>query len=568
MKSPFINFKTIEDEKLGKYIFVMKKIMMKKLLLLSLILTATLTFAQQDALVFLEAKDPTVVTAALANPITILTQAAIDRKNAQGIAIDERDVPLNEIYKAAIENSAGISVLAKSKWLNAVYVRGSESNINNLLNLAYVTEVEFMDQDLNTPANRPFTPDKFEIENQSASRPAYNYGSAANQTEMLNVDYLHEQDYTGENILVAYMDNGYPNVLTNPAYATLRNEGRLLGYYDFVSRIEDPTGTGSHGASTLSDAAAFLNGQFVGTAPNASYYLFITEDDNSETPAEEAYWVEALERADSLGVYVTNTSLGYQDFDNSNYDHQYSDLDGQTTLAARGSNAAFDKGMINVTSAGNDGNGFGHVATPADAPGSFTIGAVDSNGNYVSFSSYGPTFDGRVKPDVMAQGENAAVVDAFGNVTFSNGTSFSSPITAGAVASLWQAVPNLKNDVVMQAIRESATLYNNPTNTMGYGIPNFGDALNALLLLGNEEYLQETEFALYPNPVTTQLNISFPKSAENAELVLYNVLGKKILQTNITASRNSIDVSELSSGMYIASITSNNKTTSYKIIKQ
>jgi hypothetical protein len=541
--------------------------MMKKLSLLFIVFISAISFAQQDALVFLEAKDPAVVSAALANPISILTQAALDRKNAQGIAIDDRDVPLNETQKAAIEAATGINVLAKSKWMNAVYVRGSETNINNLLNLDFVVDVEFADPTLNRPASgKQFTKDKFEIENQT--RPVYNYGSATNQTEMINVNSLHENDFTGQDIIVAFMDNGYPNVLSNPAYAHVRNEGRLLGYYDFVARVESPNGTGNHGANTFSDAAAILTNQFVGTAPDASYYLFVTEDDNSETPAEEAYWVEALERADSLGVYVTNTSLGYQGFDNSAYDHQYEDLDGQTTIGARGANHGFDKGMINVTSAGNQGNDFGKVATPADAPGSFTVGAVDAGEQYVSFSSRGPNFAGVIKPDVMAKGRDAAIVNQNGNVSEASGTSFSSPIMAGAVASLWQAAPNLKNDVIMQVIRESAHLYNAPTDEMGYGIPNFGDALDALLLLSVEDQMQENNFALYPNPVTTQINISFPKSAENAEFALYNVLGERILQTRINTMKNSIDVSGLSSGMYIASITSNNKTTSYKIIKE
>lgn len=542
--------------------------MMKKLSLLIILFVSTFGLAQtEDALVFLEPKDPVVVAAALANPITILTQAAIDRKNVQGIDIDDRDVPLNEIQKAQIEAAPGITVLAKSKWLNAVYVRGSENNINNLLTLPFVTEVEFADKSLNRPgAGKQFTKDKFEIENQA--RPVYNYGSATNQTEMINVNNLHENDFTGQNIVVAFMDNGYPGVMTNPAYNTLRNEGRLLGYYDFVDRVEDYNGTGSHGASTFSDAAGFLNGQFVGTAPDAAYYLFITEDGYSESPAEEAYWVEALERADSLGVYVTNTSLGYQDFDNPAYDHQYIDLDGLTTIAARGANISFDKGMITVTSAGNDGLDFGYVGTPADAAGSFTIGAVDANENYVYFSSRGPNSAGLTKPDVMAQGLDAAIVGQYGNVTTASGTSFSSPITAGAVASLWSAVPTLKNSVVMQAIRESADRYNNPTNEYGYGIPNFGDALNALLTIGIEEQMLENNFALYPNPVTTHINISFPKSADKAVFALYNILGEKLLEKNIDALRNRIDVSHLASGMYIASITSNNKTTTYKIIKE
>lgn len=538
---------------------------MKKLLLLSVILFCLNSYGQvQDALVFFADKEN--VAASIANPITILSQAAIDRKSNQGIVIDERDVPLNETYKAAISNAAGITVLAKSKWMNAVYVRGSQANIENLEDLSFVSEIEYMDRSLNRNFPQPKRIDKFEIE--SVERVVYNYGAAENQTEMIGVEYLHEQDFTGEGIAVAFMDNGYPNVMFNPAFEKMRTEGRLLGYYDFVERTESYQGSGNHGAHTLSDAAAYLEGQFIGTGPNASYYLFVTEDGGSETPAEEAYWVEALERADSLGVYVTNTSLGYQDFDNPAYTYQYSDLDGQTALASRGANHGYDKGLINVTSAGNSGYNFGYVGSPADAPGAFTIGAVDAYENYAYFSSYGPTYDGRVKPDVMAQGELAAIVNQYGTVSLTNGTSFSSPIIAGAVASLWQAFPNKSNEVIMQAIRESASLYNNPTDEMGYGIPDFGDALNRLIQLDVEDQMKETLFALYPNPVIDRINISFPNNTDRAELVLYDVLGKIVLQKVTTPSKNQVDVSHLSSGMYIASLTSNNKTTSFKIIKE
>lgn len=542
---------------------------MKKTLLLFLVFSSSFVFSQEEALVFFADKED--VASSIANPITILTQAAINRKTAQGIVIDERDVPLNEAYKTEIDNIAGITVLAKSKWLNAVYVRGPYSNIDNLTNLSFVTDVEFMDKSLNRSFPRPTPKDKFEVENQL--RVEYNYGASQNQTEMIGVDQLHQSGYDGDGIIVAFMDNGYPNVLSNPAYAHVRNEGRLLGYYDFVERIENPNGSGSHGAATFSDAAAILESSnpdlaFVGTAPKASYYLFVTEDGYGESPVEEAYWVEALERSDSLGVYVSNTSLGYQDFDNPAYDHQYADLDGQTTIGARGANAAFDKGMITVTSAGNDGNGFGYVGTPGDAPGSFTIGAVDSSEMYADFSSYGPNSAGVIKPDVMAQGRSSAIVNQYGQVDYSSGTSFSSPIMAGAVASLWQAVPYLKNDVVMQAIRESASLYNSPTYNMGYGIPDFGDALNALLQMSTEQQMQETLFALYPNPVSSEINISFPKSAGQADFTLYDVLGKRIMKAQITPLKNRLDVSGLPSGMYIASVTSNNKTTSFKIIKE
>ena len=541
---------------------------MKRILLLLLtVFVSQFNYAQEDALVFLEAKDPAVVSQALANPLTILTQEAIDRKQLQGTSIDERDVPLNETYKNQINNATGITVYAKSKWMNAVYVRGSISNINDLLNLEFVTEVEFADKDLNFRKPKGHTPNKFKIENEQ-SRIEYNYGDAANQTEMLAVDFLHENDFTGEGMVVAFMDNGYPNVMSNPAYATLRNEGRLLGGYDFVDREPNFEGTGSHGASTFSDAAAFLNGEFVGTAPDASYYLFVTEDGFNESPLEEALWVEALERADSLGVDVVNTSLGYQDFDDPDYDHSYEDLDGQTTIGARGANHAFDKGMILVTSAGNDGGGFTFVGTPGDSPGMLTIGAVDFNGDYAGFSSIGPTVDGRVKPDVMAQGEFAAIVDQFGGVTFSNGTSFSSPIMAGSVASFWQVRPQTSNGEIMQLIRESASMYGNPSDEMGYGIPDFEDAYNALLQLSIEDEMLENNFALYPNPVTTEVNISFPKRYTEATFSLYNVLGEQVKKARISSQNNQVDVSYLSAGVYIATIQTGTEKTSFKLIKK
>ena len=539
---------------------------MKKILLLLAVFTGSFIYAQeQDALVFLLDKED--VAASIANPISIMTQDAIDRKSLQNTLIDERDVPVNEEYITQLKNAPGISVHAKSKWMNAVYVRGTQGDIDDLITSDYVTSVEFMDKSLNLRPGPGITPDKFAIENQQG-RVVYNYGAAANQTTMLKVDYLHEQDFTGDGMVVAVLDSGFPNVMNNPAFSHIVSDGRLLGTYDFALRQENVDGTGSHGAQTFSDIGAFILDQFVGTAPEASFYLFRTEYGPTENPVEEAWWVEALERADSLGVDVVNTSLGYQDYDNSAYDHSYADLDGQTTIGARGANHAFDKGMILVTSAGNDGNGFTYVGTPGDSPGMLTIGAVDSDGDYVSFSSIGPTVDGRIKPDVMAQGREAAVVNSNGNVTTSNGTSFSSPIMAGAVASLWQARPEVSNGQIMQVIRESGHLFSNPTDQMGYGIPNFEDALNSLLILGVEDQLLANQFALYPNPVKTNINISFPEGEVEADVIIYNIIGEQVLNTRISNVNNWVDLSELVSGMYFATIKSNSRTNSFKLIKE
>ncbi|MBT3871854.1 MAG: S8 family serine peptidase [Flavobacteriaceae bacterium] len=539
---------------------------MKKLLLIFTILWIQQGFAQsQDAWVFFADKEN--VEASLADPILIMTQEAIDRKTLQGTPIDERDVPVNENYITQIKNIYGITVRSKSKWMNCIYVIGDQYNIESLLDFSFVTDVEYADKSLNLFPGGPIE-NKFALE-EASQNINYNYGAAANQIEMLSGDYLHELDYTGEGMIVAVLDAGFPSIDTNPGFQKMRDENRILGTYDFEARIENVNGTSSHGFNTSSDIGGFLQDEFVGTAPQASFYFFVTEYTPSETPVEEAWWVEALERSDSLGVDVVNTSLGYRGYDNPNYDHSYEDLDGQTTFSARGANIAFDKGMILVTSAGNSGNtDFPTVGTPGDSPGTLTIGAVNSNGNYASFSSIGPTVDGRVKPDLMAQGVSAAVINTGGNVDFSSGTSFSSPIMAGVITCLWQSRPEVPNGHIMQIVRESANLYNNPTDQMGYGIPNFENAYAALQELGFEDEFLMSNFALYPNPVTSKINISFPEGISNCTFTIYSILGNKVLSTEISRNLNSVNIESLNSGMYIASINSNNKQISFKIIKE
>ena len=295
---------------------------MKKLILLLSVLFAPFIYAQEDALVFFADKED--VATSIANPITIMTQEAIDRKAMHSTPIDERDVPVNEDYITQVKNASGITVYAKSKWSNNVYVRGSQSEIEDLLNFPFVTSVEFMDKDLNFAPTTVTTPDKFYLENQS-ERIVYNYGAAANQTTMLKADFLHQQDFTGEGMIVAVLDAGFPSVNTNPGFSEIISEGRLFGTYDFESRQVTVDGSSSHGTNTSSDIGGFIQDQFVGTAPEAFFYLFVTEYVPSENPVEEAWWVEALERADSLGVDVVNTSLSYRGYDNSAYDHSYTD---------------------------------------------------------------------------------------------------------------------------------------------------------------------------------------------------------------------------------------------------
>lgn len=534
---------------------------MKKILLICFVLIQFSAAAQQDAWVYFNAKEN--VAASIANPITILTQQAIDRKNAYGIAIDDRDVPVNEAYITALKApETGVTVLAKSKWFNAVYVRGTEVDINNLVsNFSFVESVQFADSSLNPPGRFEEISDKFEIEDTEV---IFNYGSALNQIDMINVDDLHAQDFTGEGIIIAVLDSGFNNVDTMGAFQRLRDNGDLLDGYDFVDRVEDVYAfTGNdHGTKVLSNMAGFIQDQYVGTAPDASYYLFRTEDVFTETPVEEAYWVEAAERSDSLGVHIINSSLGYKTYQNPNYSYSNSDLDGQTAFVTRGANIANEKGIIVVTSAGNSGaNG---VGAPADAAGVMSIGAVDADGNYVSFSSQGSPIQPTQKPDVVARGGLSFVINSNNVIVNNNGTSFSSPTMAGGIASLWQALPSFDHEEIKSFVRMSSSQYTTPDFFLGYGIPNLQVALDIGLSLQEEEFF---EFKVFPNPVSDILNIQIPTFNEFTNLKIYDVLGKTVIDRNLNESSNTIDVSFMAPGMYIMRFESGEATKTFKLIK-
>ena len=346
------------------------------MLLVSLLCFQVYLFAQQDAWVYLLDKED--VANSISNPISILTQKAIDRKNDHNIAIDERDVPVNEDYISQLKNATGITVMAKSKWFNAVHVRGSQTDIGALSSLAFVVDIVFADKSLNTSKTSK-SKKTFKLE---VAKTAFNYGNALNQIQMFNGDKLHLSDYTGMGMTVAVLDAGFPNVNTMASFAQLRNVGGILDDYDFVNRDDDvySGATSNHGTLVLSDMAGFVDNQFVGTAPDAKYYLFITEDALNENPVEESYWVEAAERADSLGVDVINTSLGYGSFyDNPNYNYLDSEYDGNTIFITKGANIAFEKGMLLVNSAGNEGEA--GINAPADAIGVLSVGAVNAIGS-------------------------------------------------------------------------------------------------------------------------------------------------------------------------------------------
>ncbi|SFS77325.1 Por secretion system C-terminal sorting domain-containing protein [Lutibacter maritimus] len=509
-------------------------------------------------------------------PLTMLTQRALDRRSRYNIPLDFKDVPIEASYIDLVESASGISVLAKSKWLNALHVKGTYEAIDALNALQVngtniVASIEFADKNILSDRKNSNQNVKSKSQNKLKIATNFNYGQAANQIQMLKGEILHHNNFTGAGMQIAVIDAGFPNVDTFSAFQRLRDNNQILGGYDFVNRNANFYTGYYHGMAVLSTIACYIysddgiaTNDFVGTAPDASFYLFITEDYYNETPLEESLWVEAAEEADRLGVDVINTSLGYYEFDDINYNYTYNNMDGQTTFITRGAEIAFSRGMLLVNSAGNEGNNSWHyIIAPADAPSVLSIGAVDKDKFIANFSSYGPTYDGRVKPDVCAEGAGVYIINASGSIATSNGTSFSGPIMAGMVTCLWQAFPNKTNAEITQIVKESAHLYSNPTNHEGYGIPNFETIYNTLSV--EEAILDNEYFKFYPNPVNDYLNFYFPTDINEIEVTIYSLLGKKLIEKNVFKNLPKLEISQLPKGLYIikTSFGTNNKISKF-----
>lgn len=535
---------------------------MKSKLLLLLIGWSLASIAQtEDAFVYFNTKPN--ATYYLENPLEILSERALLRRQNQNISLDVTDVPIHMPYVTEVGNS--VLVLAQSKWLNAVYVRGDYQTILDLNDFTFVEKIEFANKNLNFQEPKIAPMQKSSGTQQSLDVQNFLYGDSANQIQMHNGEYIHQEGFTGSGKIIAVIDTGFEGVNTTIPFQRLFDNNLILGGYNFVLRNNNIFTGGNHGTRVLSVIGGYQENQLIGTAPDSAFYLFVTEDTTSESPLEEALWVEAAEMADSLGVDIINTSLGYDTFDNPNHNHSYEDLDGNTTFISRGLNVAFSKGMLCVTSAGNSGNSdWMYIATPADAQGSLTVGAVTSTGEYAGFSSIGPTIDQRIKPDVVGQGVVVVNANQFGTVSVGNGTSFSAPIISGLAACLWSAYPELDNAQLMQIIKESSHLYQNPNYLLGYGIPNFYQAFqNASLYVKNHS--TETVM-LYPNPANEF--ISFQGNIfDEVQLKIFDISGKIILQQRVMLNEE-IDIRNLTCGIYLYQLNTINNIQTGKIIKK
>jgi hypothetical protein len=539
---------------------------MNKLFLIAFLLTSLLGFSQEDAWVYFTDKPNAQFY--FDNPLEMLSQRAIDRRTNQNIVLDIKDVPLHQPYVDAIIAANGIVVKAKSKWFNALHVRGSIINIQSLTDLAFVDHVQFADRSLNGANRMGIVKKKVlgKVNKNLDVNTTFAYGNSGNQIQMLNAHLLHQQNFTGTGKIIAVLDAGFPNVDTAAPFQRLHDNNLILGGYNFVDGDTNFYSRGAHGTMVLSTMGGYVSNQLVGTAPDAQYYLFITEDIGAENPVEESYWVEAAELADNLGVDIITTSLGYFQYDDSSYSYTYEDINGNTSFISKGADIAFSRGMVCVVSAGNSGASTTNpnIAVPADAFTILTVGAVKSDRTYAAFSSIGPTFDGRIKPDVMAQGEGAVLLNFSGTIATGNGTSFSCPILAGAIASFWQAVPWASNSQITDFVKQSADGFSSPNYEYGFGIPDFQLALDTALSVNNTS---KAQFLVYPNPVHDKLTLSFPNNLNQATISFYNALGQVVLESKVQNTNSSISVETLNSGIYFYKIKSNLLLQSGKIIK-
>lgn len=505
----------------------------------------------------------------LDNPLQMLTQRALDRRTTQGIALNINDAPIEQTYINEVASYEGITVKAKSKWLNCVHVRGNVSSINALSELSFVDTIVFADDALNTSgkirvpkANSPVNKNMDVTEN-------FNYGNSQNQIEMLNGHLLHQANFTGTGKIIAVLDSGFMNVNSTAPFQRMFDNNLILGGYNYVSQNDNVYSLHNHGTLTLSCMGGYVDGQLVGTAPNAQYYLFVTEDVTDENPVEESYWVEAAEEADRLGADIISTSLGYYGYNNPNYSHVYSNMTGNEAFASKGANIAFSKGMIVVASAGNSGASpepMNHIGVPAEATNVLAVGAVRFDESYAAFSSIGPGYPNRIKPDVMAQGQASTVANTSGTIQTASGTSFSCPIMAGMIASFWSALPEFSNQEIIQFVKQSADRYTNPNEQYGYGIPDFQLALDMALLSIDENTIEHLQ--VFPNPTYGNLIFVAPTDSIGCEIIFYNSLGQKVVTDAIENSYQNVTLETLNSGVYYYTISTPNKLYQGKIIKK
>ncbi|PUZ27354.1 Por secretion system C-terminal sorting domain-containing protein [Chitinophaga costaii] len=522
----------------------------------------------------------------LTTPAAYLSPRALARRQRMHIVPDSSDLPVNPAYLTTLLATGQVTLRYTSRWFNQAIIQTTDSEALQKINaLPFVknTSAPMQRQRMDTAHNvyKWDTERKLAATKTTLQANANDYGYAYTQIHLHNGEYLHQKGYTGQGMLIAVLDAGFPGVNTNPGYDSLRAANGIVYTFNCSTALEDVYGDDVHGAWCFSTLAANLPGQLVGTAPGAQYALFKTEEAATEQPIEENNWAAAAERADSLGADILSSSLAYNTFDNATYNYTYAQMDGHTSLIAKAAIMAARKGMIVLNAIGNEGSNTWHYScTPADADSILAVGAVNGNKIPAAFSSYGPAADGRIKPDVAAMGVSTQLLDTNGTITASSGTSFATPVLAGLVTCLWQAFPQIDNIRLMQVVRACSDHYTAPDNRVGYGIPDFKMAFDTLTkIVATDstllaERLDHHLLRVLPNPFSTAVKIYYASTGKApVQITLYNALGRLVRLSTTDAPANGIGVllwnnlSNLAPGLYFMRYVQGTAKASTKLLK-
>ena len=556
---------------------------MKTAFLVILIFVQTHAFSQYSRYI-ISLTDKKGTPHQLSNPSTFLSPKSITKRTKFNINLDSTDLPVSKIYLDSILGAGKVTLINTSKWLNQVLIQTTDAQA--LLKISSFTFVKKR-QAIAFKPSKQASPDFIEeitdlnkaTETTNSNLNSLQYGNSGKQIQIHEGEYLHNLGFKGQNVSIAVLDGGFFNYNAIKAFDSVRSSGRIKATWDFVDNNNQVQEDDPHGMYCFSILAANLPGVFVGSAPEADYYLFRTEDVKSEFPVEEQNWIAAAEKADSLGIDIISSSLGYTTFDDPAFNYGYDDMNGKNTIVTRGAALASRKGILVMNSAGNSGtNSWKFIGAPADGEQVLAVGAVNITRQVAPFSSYGPTFDQRIKPDVVSVGWGTALINGSGLPASGNGTSFSNPNIAGLIACLWQAFPEMRNNEILDAVRKSGDMYANPDSRSGYGLPNMQKAYGILEIervkKNAASLLRDARVKAFPNPFENKIQLVYKAPANGKiEIRLTDLTGRLIFTESKQVIANEIYVFDLENlgilkaGPYIITYSDVSGTGSIKLVK-
>jgi len=477
------------------------------------------------------------------SPILSLSQPSLDRRSKQNIPIHFSDYNVNLEYINQVSTALNAQPMYPLRWINAAVYRGNitEQELQEIKQLPFVSAVESFPlpkQKKSSPNGTSLSIVNAETHTQNwENRLAYGYFGIVAQ--IIGLSDLHNQGFTGENMRIAVIDNGFFKVDSSPNFTSLSNSNRIADTYDFVNKTTTVFSEGKHGTDVLACIASEHEDTLVATAPHATFALYISEDISRESRLEEYNWIAAAERADSVGCDIISTSLGYSLFDREEENYSFHTLDGNTATITKAADLAASKGMLIVNSAGNEGSftpptDWYYVIPPADGDSVLAVGATGLDKSVARFSSRGPTAKGAIKPNILAPGFGVPVSYSNDSLYQSSGTSFAAPIISGGASCLWQKYPSATSMQVFRAIEASGDRFSTPDSVHGFGMVNFQRADSILGYMLSQPQLAFNTISLYPNPAQSSFHLAFQSTTEEqGYLRIVNSAGTTVVEKAI-----------------------------------